>query len=424
MRLALALLAAALACAEVHTMTLGQVLDAAERQNPDILIARLDQRIGELQIAIQRDPFIPKVYVGSGAAYTAGFPMSIDGAAPSIFRSQSVASVLNRPQQYRVAQARESARGAEHAAEKRRTGAYARTVQLFLDAERAARNTGVAGRQAESAAKVLAVVQQRVEDGRELPIEEKKARLEILRARRAAESFGLQQAAAESALAGVLGFAPGDLVRPLVIDRPAVDTPASEQSAMQAALAGEPEIRRLESAIAAKQWEARASRAERLPRLDLVAQYSLLSRFNNFEDFFQRFQRNNAQLGLSLQIPLFTGPAVTARALQAEAEIERLKLELQSVRAATAAEARQAWLRVNDARSQREFARLDLDVARENLGILLALLEEGKAGLRAIEEARLLESAKWIQYYDAQYALELAQVDLLTRTGELLSALR
>ena len=57
-------------------MTLRQALDLALAQNPDLMLARLDQQKARHQITIATDPFHPKVFAGSGAAYTTGFPAS------------------------------------------------------------------------------------------------------------------------------------------------------------------------------------------------------------------------------------------------------------------------------------------------------------------------------------------------------------
>ena len=78
----LGLCAAALR-AEVHTLTLRQAVDRALQQNPEIAMARLDEVKALAAVRVQKDPFSPRVYFGSGLAYTNGFPMSIDGAAPS-----------------------------------------------------------------------------------------------------------------------------------------------------------------------------------------------------------------------------------------------------------------------------------------------------------------------------------------------------
>jgi len=68
-------------------------------------------------------------------------------------------------------------------------------------------------------------------------------------------------------------------------------------------------------------------------------------------------------------------------------------------------------------------ARLDLEVAREQVSILLAQAEEGRAGLRQLEEARSAETGKWLAFYDSAAALEKARLSLLKQTGALLAAL-
>jgi hypothetical protein len=69
-------------------------------------------------------------------------------------------------------------------------------------------------------------------------------------------------------------------------------------------------------------------------------------------------------------------------------------------------------------------ARLDLDVAREQLSVQLARMEEGRSTLKEVEELRVAEQEKWIAYFGAQASLEHARFALLERTGGLLAALR
>jgi outer membrane protein len=79
---------------------------------------------------------------------------------------------------------------------------------------------------------------------------------------------------------------------------------------------------------------------------------------------------------------------------------------------------------VRKAEAQRDVARLDLDVAREQLSVNLALLQEGRILLSQVEESRIAESSKWIAFYDAQYAVERARWNLARQTGGLLAALQ
>jgi outer membrane protein TolC len=166
----------------------------------------------------------------------------------------------------------------------------------------------------------------------------------------------------------------------------------------------------------------RGANAERWPKMDLVAQYGMLAKFNNYADFFQKFQRNNVQLGVSFQLPLFSGPGVSAQMAQAQIEMSHLRIELGNSRNRLASDLRQSFRDVKKAQTAAEVAGLDLDVAREQLSVDLAQMQEGRALLRQVEEARIVENHKWIAFYDAQYALEKAKWNVLRLTGEVAEA--
>jgi outer membrane protein len=408
--------------AEVHTMSLRQAVERALQQNPEIAMARLDEIKAQEAVRVQKDPFAPHVSLGSGLAYTYGFPMSIDGAAPSVVQGRVVESVFNRQQSYAVARSKEEAHGAGITASAKKDDVAYRTASLFLDAERAARAGEMERKEVESSQKVLATVENRVQEGRELPIESKRAALNLARARQIADSSDADRETAETSLAIVLGYGADDRVQPAGEERPAPPVPASEETAVESALQSSKELRRLQSQIAAKGLEARGAKAARLPRADLVAQYGLFATFNHYQDYFLRFQRNNAEIGVSFVLPLLSGPGVGAAAAEADAEASKLRLQLANTRNQITADTHQSYREVRKAEAQRDVARLDLDVAREQLSINLALLQEGRILLSQVEESRIAESGKWIAFYDAQYAIERARWNLARQTGDLLAA--
>jgi outer membrane protein TolC len=174
----------------------------------------------------------------------------------------------------------------------------------------------------------------------------------------------------------------------------------------------------------ARGLEARAARAEWIPQMDLVAQYGLFAKFNNYEQYFQRFSRNNAQLGASIAFPIFPGKGSKARATQADLEVTRLRVQANALRDQITLNARKAWSDVRRAESARELARLDLEFTREQLSVTLAQSEEGRASFRQVEEMRAAETEKWLAYYDAVHALERARIDLVRVTGTILAAVR
>ena len=409
--------------AEVRPLTLRQAVGMAVQQNPDVALARLDEETARLAVRIAKDPFTPRITVGSGLAYSNGFPMSIEGSAPSIFQANATSYLFNRPQSYVIAQAKEDARGAGiGVAAKREEVAY-RTASLYLDAERAARAGSLARKDAESLQKVLDTVRAQVGEGRALPLAEKQAAYNVARARQIAEGLESDAAAAETALALAIGLTADDRVRPVEEPRPAPPVTPRDERAIQTALERNPELRRLQSQIAARGLEARGERSARLPRVDLVAQYGLFAKFNNYEDYFRKFQRNNGQIGMSVQVPLFTGSRVSAEVAQTEAEIGKLRVQLTRARNQLNADLQASNRDVKKAETAAEVARLDLDLAREQLSVNLAQMQEGRLGMRQVEESRIAENGKWIAFYDAQYALEKVRWNMLRLTGDLVGAI-
>ncbi len=412
------------ALAEPRVLTLKQAVELASRQSPEVVLARLDEQRAALEVQAVREPLLPRIYAGSGLAYSSGMPMSIEGATPAVVQAKGVRTLWNRSQGYLVAATRESARAASAASALAREDAALRVAALFLDLERLARQSDAAQRQLEHAQRIEAATRLRAEEGRLIPLEARRAALETARARLRLQQLASLRKSASHSLATALGLDPSEEIVPAAEDRHALETPQEEESSVAAALRDDPEIRRLEAEVATRNLQARSHRAMRLPRIDLVAQYGLLAKFNNYEQFFNRFERHNGQLGASIQIPLFSNSQDEARAAQAEIEARRLQAQIQQHRRRVESETRQAWQKVRDAEAARELARMDLDLAREQVSLTLARVEEGRASLRDLEQARFQEQERWILFYDAVHDVELARLELLRRTHTLEAALR
>jgi len=425
MRRVLVLLSAAPALfAEVRTLTLRQALDLAIKQNPEIIMARIDEQKSVEAVRIAKDPFSPKVVVGSGLAYTQGFPMSVEGSAPSVFQARAIQTLYNKPKSYEVAVARENSRGTTIDAAAKKEDVAHRTALLYLDAQRAARSAEAARQLIATSERLANTGQVRVNEGRELPIESRRAALRLAQARQRLGDFEAAQDQIEASLAVVLGFTPDDRVHTNPDESARFELPPDEAGAIETALANNKDVQRLESAMQARGLEARAARSEWVPQMDLIAQYGLFAKFNNYEDYFRQFQRNNGQIGASITFPVFAGKGAGARAAQADLEVRRLRTQVNVIRDRVTLDARKSWQDIRRAESARELAKLDLEVTREQLTVLLAQSEEGRASVRQVEELRSAETEKWLAYYDALHAVERAQMDLLRHTGTLLAAIR
>jgi outer membrane protein TolC len=270
-------------------------------------------------------------------------------------------------------------------------------------------------------------VQARVGEGYELPIEGKRAELNLARSRQRAHGSAADRDYAEAALAAVLGFADSDRVRAIADEsQPAVlekSVPENEEAAVEMALQNSREMRLLQSQLQAANFAVREQKAQRLPQVDLVAQYALFAKYN-YAGYFTNFQRNNAELGLSFKVPLLIGSGVGGARAQAEADMAKARIQMNSARSRIAADARKSYGELKQAEEGRTVARLDLDVTRDQLSILLAQLDEGRTTRRQVDETRFLEQEKWIAFYQTEYAVERARLALLHQTGTLLAALQ
>lgn len=420
----LVFLIAATACAEVRPLSLKAVLETALAQNPDVALARLEERKAAEATRAARDPFVPKIIVGSGLAYSSGFPMSIEGSAPSIVEARAIASIFNRPQRLLIDRSRELERSAQLGTEERREAVAFRAANLYLEAGRLAEAVKAVELQITNFERILSNAQVLVEAGRELPLEEKRARLKLAQARQRLQRLQFDRESAEVDLALLLNFPPNDRVQPLEPERAVPAVIDSEADAITNALRNSRELQRLDSQIKAKGFEMKSHEAQRLPTLDLVAQYGRFARFNNYDKFFNRFDANNGQLGMSFRIPILPSLASRAQRDLTSTEIVGLRTQVTSTRGRLAVSARRAWQLVAQQQLATEVAKLDLEVARDQISQLLALFEEGRATPKQLDEARLQENEKWMALFDARYALDRARLDLLRETGNVLALLR
>ncbi len=409
--------------AEVRLLTLAQVLDIASRQNPDVALARLDEQRAEEGIKVARDPFVPKLTGGSGLAYTYGYPNSINGNAPSLFEARTDMSIYNRPQSYALASARESARGSQLGAQAKADEVAYQAADLFLSASEAQRERETISNELPSLQQVVQATNAGVNEGSELPLELKRARVNLAVSRQKLESTGLDEDYYEMMLAVVLGYPASDRVKPVNSEISISAAPETEDEAADAALRNNRELRQMQSNVLAKQLDLRSYRAARLPQVSLVAQYALFAKYN-YINYFQKFQRNNFQIGASVTIPLLIGSASQGLAEQALTDMQKIRIQMDQVRNRIITETRRSYQQWRKAESLRDLVRMQLDLAREQLTVFLAQNAEGRVPIGTVEQARLEESDRWIDFYAAETQVKRTQLAILREMGTLLVAMR
>ena len=165
--------------------------------------------------------------------------------------------------------------------------------------------------------------------------------------------------------------------------------------------------RRLEGEIGSK-W----------PTVDLVGQYGLFAKFNNFQQFFQKFERNNFNIGVQVRIPIVASQRSANIAL-ARSELTAAEVTVKNKRQNVEIDLSNKYQRVRELNAAREVARLELKLAQENLQLLQVRFEEGKTNLRDVERARIEENERWLAFLDSDYERQKAQLELMNTTGDI-----
>jgi outer membrane protein TolC len=385
-------------------------------------MARLDEQRAEQGIQVAKDPFVPKVYGGSGLAYTYGYPNSIDGNAPSLFQLRTDMALFNRPKSYALASAREQARGSQFSAQAKAEDVAYQAADLFLTANQLKQETQIISGQIPSLQKVADSTAAGVGEGSQLPLDLKRAQVNLAVSQERLSSAQLDEDYYQMLLAVALGFPANDRVQPVDGgDSALAAPPASEDDATDLALGNNRDLRRMQSNVLTKQLDVRSFKAERLPQMDLVAQYALFAKYN-YSQYFQKFQSNNFQIGASVRIPILVGSAAKANARQAYTDMEKIRIQMDQTRNRIITDTRRSYEQYKKAENIRNLSRMQLDLAREQLTVLLAQNQEGRTAISEVERARLDESDRWLAFYDAETQVTRTKLAILRQLGTLVAS--
>ncbi len=404
-------------------ITLREAIRLAARQSPEWRLAQLEIEQANHDVALARAERTPKLFAGSGLGYTNGIPQGIAGAAPSVAQVTAMQPLFDASRKQRIRQVRELSEAAAHSAEAKRANAVHRVGVLYLDLELASRSIELLERQLDRFRRIEDATAARIEEGREIPTALIRARLDNARAEERLRAARARFDLLEADLRRRLDLGSEVRLRPVADDSLSpIDLPIDRIEAQRRAVENHPDIADIEARLRAKDFQKKAAAGGHYPKLDLVAQYALLAKFNNYDEFFNRFQSHNWQAGISFQVPLFASKGVAERMAKAGLEARGLEIQRKIRQADIEIESLRAYENLRETESRTKLVRLELDYARENLGVLLAQFEEGRLAVDAVERARVIESAAWQQLYESRYALDKAKLSLLHATGDLIEA--
>src|SRR5438477_492703 len=392
--------------AQPISLTLKHAIELALQKSQDIQAAKIQASVADRAAMITKAQFLPNVYAGSGLGYTYGIPETPGGRAPSVFNVTSTEQVINEPLRGQGKEQQEQAKAQKIVLEDARNSVIARTASAYLELVKVRHSAELLKKEQESAEKILGVVKERESEGFELPVEVTRARL--TRAQVAQRLLHLQGRAdeLETFLHGQCGLAAEQQIDVTAEDLPGA---AEQEGANLVALAmqNNTDLRLAQSDVQAKQFRLAGEKRGYWPTLELVSVYSLLANFNNYSLYFNHFQRNNYNLGIQAQVPIFS-PSTKANVALAQVNLQAAKASFSSKQNQVSAEGRRKTRRVQETDAGKEVARLELQLVQQDLAQLQARFEEGKVSLPQIEKMRLDENEKWMALLDATFQRQQA----------------
>jgi outer membrane protein TolC len=398
-------------------LTLKSAIEMALRNSKDIQIAKLQASLAQHATQVSRAGFLPNVYAGSGAGYTYGIPETPGGRAPSLFSLTYTEEIFNEPLKGQGKELEEQARSQRIVLEDVKNSVIVRTAMAYLELGKVRHSLELLRAEQESADKILQVTQERQGEGYELPVEVTKAQLTKAQVTQRILQLEGREDELEVFLQGQLGLGQEQAIEVTPEELPGE---AEQEGANLVAIAMQNNVGLLlaESDVRAKEFRLKGEKRGNLPTVEAVSTYSLLASFNNYSEFYKKFQRNNFNAGVQVQVPIFSAKMREDIGL-AQINLQTAQATLASKKTQVSAEVRQKTRHLRERDAAKEVARLELQLAQQNIGVLQTQYGEGKVNLRDVERARLEESEKWMAFLDANFQRQQAQLDLLKTAGQL-----
>ena len=399
--------------------TLATAVTLALGSNPKVKSAEDDVAKAQAALAEARAVYIPAISVGSGLGDSFGY----SPYPPTLFTftAQSLVYSSSQPDYIRSARAGVLAAQASLTDARQAIAEDVANTYVALDHDR--RREAALAQELGFAQRLIVIVQDRLDAGRDTPIDLTQAQLTTAQLRESVLHTQDEAVNDQAHLASVMGVPHAAVL--LAGDLPALPT----LDPLAIVTAPSPLVEAAFANAKAKQEQAWGdARFLYRPQIGLAVEFI---RYASFTDSFKQIQvaeghvsPNDEIYGVQITIPLFDRVR-KAKANESAADAAHAYHE---------AEALQATTRETDARLARslaelqahaDVARLTQQLAQQQLDILLAQLNappvEGHPLLTPKDEqnSRIAEREKYLTVLDAEFQLRQAEISLLRQTGQL-----
>lgn len=412
--------ASAQATAAPRVLALDEAVNLAIEHSPQLALARVQYTVAKNTAGVARAEFHPNLYTGSGAAYTNGFPTTPGGGPPAVFQMFYTQSVFDKQKSGELHADEEFAKNKQLEYENQRGTVIVKAASTYLELADVQKSLALLQSAYDSAQRIVELAKQREAAGLELPVNVTQDELQSAKLAQEVLLYQGRQDALSEQIRDMTGIPAGIPLQASVEEISSSESMDFASNILTEAVDHSAAIREAENYRRAREELLRGAKGAYWPTVGVIGEYSVLSKINNYQEFFQpnSFQRNNVTVGLSVTIPIFAA-RTSANVALAKSNLDEANLDLLEAKRVVREGAEQQVRTMKEADAAKEVARLDLQLAQEQLQNTQADFNQGQATLAQLEQAHVVESQKWLAFLDADLGREKAQLNLLNATGQL-----
>jgi outer membrane protein TolC len=398
-------------------VTLKHAVELALKHATGVNISAADEQHASASYRELRNSYIPQLNAGAGIGWSDGFPLSLEGAAPSLFNVTAQSALINPALKDFIRAAQSDIKVNSLRTKDQRNQVIQDTVLSYSElAKWERRLSGLRETQAE-AQKMEAAVADRVKEGIDSEMDDSKARLSVARVGlRFAEASG-----AADVLREHLSKLTGIPIASFEIDPdsvPTLPTPKQDEDSLGKAIEANPAVQAAVEHARAQYLRVAGERRSLWPSIDFAAQYANLASYNNYERFYRSFQPNNATVGVAIHLP-FLNYAQHARVQEAQSEALKATTQAEASRNQVSEETLRLQRSVTQMQAARDVADLEYEIAQKNIEAVRTRMTSASANLHDLDNAQAQASERFITLQDVTFELERSQVALMCATGDL-----
>ncbi|MFZ0868531.1 MAG: TolC family protein [Candidatus Sulfotelmatobacter sp.] len=420
-KLLLAVLVLPTASLLAEPVTLRQAVELALKHATGMSIAADEQQHAAASYRELRNSYIPQLNAGAGIGWSDGFPLSLEGAAPSLFNVNAQSALINPALKDFIRAAQSDIVVSALQTKDQRNQVIQDTVLSYAELAGWEQRLSHLHETMTAADQVEKAVAQRVKEGVDSEIDGSKARLSVARVRlRMVEASGSADVLREH-LSRLIGLPSAsieidpDSVPALPVVKPEAD-PDTESLAK--ATDANPVVQAAVEHARAQYLRVKGEQRSLWPSIDFAAQYALLATYNNYDAYYTHFQPNNATVGVAIHLP-FLNLAQHERVKEAESEARKATKQAEAARNQVSEETLRLERSVTQLQDARDVAELEYEIAQSNVKATRTRMESSTATIHDLGDAETQASERWIKVQDVTIELERSQVELLRATGDL-----